>query len=149
MKRVVSMIIALVLCLGLCACDEGEPRSSRPKKSKQLDCATCLDYGTCCGFSGVAPWKRTLPPVQRTQVRSRSGEDPLEEAWPPTPVFLPGKFTDRGAWRATVHGVTKEWGVTQRLQDGSIMCLSFLSFLNVCSHGFLRPENICILFMSV
>ena len=57
--------------------------------------------------------------------------------------------TDRGAWRATVHGVTKEWGVTQRLKD-NIMCLSFLSFLNIRSfQGFLRSGNICILFVSV
>ena len=27
--------------------------------------------------------------------------------WQPTPVFLPGKSMDRGAWWATVHGVTK------------------------------------------
>ena len=27
--------------------------------------------------------------------------------WQPTPVFLPGKSMDRGAWQATVHGVTK------------------------------------------
>ena len=27
--------------------------------------------------------------------------------WQPTPVFLPGKFHDRGAWQATIHGVTK------------------------------------------
>ena len=26
----------------------------------------------------------------------------------PTPVFLPGKSMDRGAWQATVHGVAKE-----------------------------------------
>jgi len=29
--------------------------------------------------------------------------------WQPTPVFLPGKSLDRGAWWATVHGVTKSW----------------------------------------
>ena len=28
-------------------------------------------------------------------------------AWQPTPVFLPGESMDRGAWQATVHGVTK------------------------------------------
>ena len=32
---------------------------------------------------------------------------PWRRAWQPTPPFLPGKSTDRGAWRATVHGVTK------------------------------------------
>ena len=26
----------------------------------------------------------------------------------PTPVFLPGKPINRGAWRATVHGVAKD-----------------------------------------
>ena len=31
-------------------------------------------------------------------------EDPLEEAWQPTSVFLPGEFY-RGAWRSTVHRV--------------------------------------------
>ena len=31
-------------------------------------------------------------------------QDPLEKGMAPIPVFLPG---DRGAWQATVHGVTK------------------------------------------
>ena len=32
---------------------------------------------------------------------------PWRRRWQPTPVFLPGKFMDRGAWQATVHGVIK------------------------------------------
>ena len=48
------------------------------------------------------------PAVQETQVQSLSPEDLLEEAWQPTPVFLPGEFhRQRGAWRATVPGVTE------------------------------------------
>ena len=31
------------------------------------------------------------PAVQETQVRSLRQEDPLEEGWQPTPVFLPGE----------------------------------------------------------
>ena len=27
--------------------------------------------------------------------------------WQPTPVFLPRESMDRGAWRATVHGMVK------------------------------------------
>ena len=27
--------------------------------------------------------------------------------WHPTPVLLPGKFMDRGAWKAAVHGVAE------------------------------------------
>ena len=39
-------------------------------------------------------------------------------AWQPTPVFLPGNPTDRGAWWATAHGVTEsqtrlKWLCTQ------------------------------------
>ena len=33
----------------------------------------------------------------------------LEKECIPTPVLLPGEFYDRGAWLATVHGVTKSW----------------------------------------
>ena len=29
--------------------------------------------------------------------------------WQLTPIFLPGKFHDRGIWWATIHGVTKSW----------------------------------------
>ena len=29
--------------------------------------------------------------------------------WQPAAAFLPGKATDRGAWRATVHAVEKSW----------------------------------------
>ena len=32
--------------------------------------------------------------------------------WQPTPVFFLGNPMDRGAWRATVHGVTKESDTT-------------------------------------
>ena len=34
-------------------------------------------------------------------------EDPLEEGWQPTPVFLPGESHRQRAWWATVHGVAK------------------------------------------
>ena len=44
--------------------------------------------------------------MQETQVRSLDREDPLEEE---IAVFLLENLMDRGAWRATVHGVTKSW----------------------------------------
>ena len=45
-----------------------------------------------------------------TQVRSLSWEDPLEKAmgYPLQYSYLEN-FMDRGAWRVTVHGVTKSW----------------------------------------
>ena len=37
---------------------------------------------------------------------------PWRKKQQPTPVFLPGEFQDRGAWQATIHGVTKESDTT-------------------------------------
>ena len=35
---------------------------------------------------------KNLPAMQETQVQSLGQEDPLEGAWQPSPVFLPGEF---------------------------------------------------------
>ena len=35
---------------------------------------------------------KRLSTMRETRVRSLGREDPLEEEWQPTPVFLPGKF---------------------------------------------------------
>ena len=56
---------------------------------------------------------KNLPGVQETKVQSLGQEDPLEKGMATTPEFLPGEFHG-GAWRATVHGVTKSW---TRLSD--------------------------------
>ena len=42
-------------------------------------------------------------------VRSPGQKDPWRRKRQLTPVFLPGNSMDRGAWRATAHGVTKSW----------------------------------------
>ena len=47
--------------------------------------------------------------LQETQDSSLGWEDPLEEAWQPTPVFLPRKSDGQSLW-ATVHMVAKSWG---------------------------------------
>ena len=52
----------------------------------------------------VSQMVKNLPAMQETQVQSLGQEDPLEGE---TPVSLPGKSLDRGAWRAAVHGVAK------------------------------------------
>ena len=41
---------------------------------------------------GFNPWVRKIP---------------WRSTWQLTPVFLPGNPMDRGAWKATVHGVAK------------------------------------------
>ena len=59
------------------------------------------------GFPGGSVVK-SLPAVQEMGVQSLGGEDLLEKKMQPTPVFLPGKSLNRGAWWAAVHRVTKE-----------------------------------------
>ena len=46
-------------------------------------------------------------PMEETQFDPWVGKIPSRRKWLPTPVSLPGKSVDRGAWRATVHGVAK------------------------------------------
>ena len=61
--------------------------------------------------SQVTQMVKNLPTMQENQVLSLGQEDPLEKEMA-TPVFLSGDPMDRGAWRATVHGVAKELDVT-------------------------------------
>ena len=48
----------------------------------------------------------SLPAMQKTRAQSLGWEDPLEKEMA-TPVFSLENPMDRGAWWATVHGVTK------------------------------------------
>ena len=55
----------------------------------------------------VAQMVKNPPAMQETPL---GGMIPWRRAWQPTPVFLPGDTPmGRGAWWATVHGVTKSW----------------------------------------
>ena len=48
--------------------------------------------------------------MQETQVQSLGGEDPLEEEMATHSRIIAWRISmDRGAWQATVHGVTKSW----------------------------------------
>ena len=67
----------------------------------------------CCSVtkwwtSLVAQLVKNLPAMYETQVWSLSWEDPLEEGMATHSSILTWRIpTDRGAWRATVHGVAK------------------------------------------
>ena len=50
---------------------------------------------------------KTLPAMWETQVPSLGWTIAWRKAWQPTPVGCLENPTDRGAWRATVHGVAK------------------------------------------
>ena len=61
------------------------------------------------GFSGGSVVKN-LPVMQETWVQSVDQEGPFEKEME-TRLW---NSMDRGAWRATVHGVTKELGTTSK-----------------------------------
>ena len=55
----------------------------------------------------VAQMVKNPPKIQETVFDSWVGKIPWRKEWQLTPGFLPGNPMDRGAWGATVHGVTK------------------------------------------
>ena len=70
----------------------------------------------------VAQWQSPPANAGEQQVQSLSGEDPGEGNGNPLQYSCLGKNTeeeygDRGAQQATVHGVSKESDMTQRLNN--------------------------------
>ena len=61
-----------------------------------------------------------LPAMQETQVRSLGWEDPLEKEMATHSSIL---ALERGAWRATVHRVTKS---QTRLSDFTFLTFTYL-----------------------
>ena len=60
------------------------------------------------GVSLVAQTVKNLPAMQEAWVQSLGWEDSTEEGMATHPSILSCRISmDRGAWRATVHGVTK------------------------------------------
>ena len=56
----------------------------------------------------MAQLVKNLPAMQETWVRSLGWENPLEEAMATHSSILAWRITmDRGAWQATIHGITK------------------------------------------
>ena len=71
--------------------------------------------GEGIGYSGQYSWASLLaqmvknpPAMQETWIPSLGWEDPLEECMATHYSFLAWRIPrDRGAWQATVHGVTE------------------------------------------
>ena len=49
--------------------------------------------------------------------------DKRRRQWHPTPVLLPGKSHDGGAWKAAVHGVAKSWTAERFHFHFSLSCI--------------------------
>ena len=70
---------------------------------------------------------KKLPAVRETQVRSLGQEDPLEEEWQPTPVFLPGKSSGQGSlvgyslWDHKESDRTRRLGTQNPVQLGLLI----------------------------
>ena len=45
----------------------------------------------------MAQMVKNLPTMEESQAQTLGWEDPLEGAWQPTPVFLPGESQGRGS----------------------------------------------------
>ena len=79
---------------------------------------------------------KKLPAVRETQVRSLGQEDPLEEEWQPTPVFLPGKSSGQGS----LVGYSL-WG---RKESDTLTSLSVISLAHSqCSIDALKNQYLC------
>ena len=58
-------------------------------------------------FKQIHPFEQTLTLSQYEFILLVEGH--RRRKWEPAPIFLPRESQDRGAWWATVHGVTKSW----------------------------------------
>ena len=85
---------------------------------------------------------KTLPVMQEgqeIQLQSLGWEDPLERAWQPTPVFLPGEVHGQRSLVGYSPRGLKESDTTQQLS----LSLSFLSFLwNQWHIDFFLDQNV-------
>ena len=117
-----------------------EPGGLQPMRSQESDTTWRLNHHhhqwRSCKRLGFNPWVRKIP---------------CRRKWQPAPIFLPWK-AHRGAWRATVHGLTKRWtwlsdwapdcGSWRCLVRGSGIC--FLACRGCRSAGFGPPGSLCL-----
>ena len=73
---------------------------------RQSSCHFCILYRVPGDTSGKEPTCRCRR-CKRLGFNPWVGKIAWRKACQPSPVFMPGKYVDRGGLRATVHGVTK------------------------------------------
>ena len=70
--------------------------------------------------SQVAQWLRIHLQGRGRRFDPWIRKTPWRRKWQPTPVFLPGKSMDRGAWQATVRSGVTELDTTEQLKNKNI-----------------------------
>ena len=91
-------------------CPPACPQESLPVTCGEIGQGQCLYPSSWASL--VAQTVKNLPAIQETQVQSLGWEDRQEKGMAKYSCL--GNPTDRGAWQATVHGVTNSW---TRLSD--------------------------------
>ena len=110
-------------------------------------------YTTGWGPSLAHRWQRIIAGGRESSYQSMRLKscrfDPWVEKihwrrkWHPTPVFLPGKSMDRGAWRATVHGVTKgQMQLSTCAHGKNLQILKGLVFSSASGHLSLQGRDL-------
>ena len=95
-------------------CNAGDPSSIPESGSFTVEGLGCpLQYSWA--FL-VAQMVKNVPEMQKTQVQSLKGEDPLGKGMATHSSILAMEDPmDRGGWWATVHGVAESWTRLKRL----------------------------------
>ena len=75
------------------------------------------DLSVIRGFPGGSMAKNLHANAQDEDLIPGSGRSPREGNGNPLQYSCPGNPMDRGAWWATVHGITKELDMTQQLNN--------------------------------
>ena len=90
------------------------------KEQKNITLLTKVQYSQSYGLSSGFPWglsgKESACNIVDPWVRKM----PWRRAWRPTPVSCLENPMDRGAWWATVHGVTESWTRLERLSTSIV-----------------------------
>ena len=81
------------------------------KNANQFDICPCSLLGFGLSWASlVAQTVKNLPAMRETWIQSPGWEDPLGEGMATHSSVLAWRIPlDRGAWRATIHGVAKIW----------------------------------------
>ena len=84
----------------------------KPRDPDLLSCSLAEDLGKTIGSEGKE--YACVIGDKGDAVQSWLRKISWRRKWQPTLVFLPENSHDRGAWRDTVHGITKELDTTER-----------------------------------